>query len=92
MLIEDIHLIPGIRVLINFCSERLYCLTYVCVCRAVSEVVGRTKGKIQYTYRNEEIWLFWVKEDHLDRSLDLFERGLRVSFGDLVYPNATITS
>lgn len=84
-------MIPGIRVLINFCSERLYSLTYVCVCDKVSEAVGGGL-KTAYTYRDKEIWFFWVKEDYLDSTLDLFERRLGVSFGDLVDPNATIAS
>jgi len=87
-LIDEIHLIPGIRVLINFCSERLYSLTYVCVCGAVS---GCRRGlKTAYTYRDKEIRFFWVKEDYLDSTLDLFERRLGVPFGDLVDPDATI--
>jgi len=48
--------------------------------------------KTAYTYRDEEIWLFRVKEDYLDSTLDLLERRLRVSFGDLVDPDTTITS
>lgn len=43
-------------------------------------------------YRNKEVWLIRVKENRLDRTLDLFERRLRVAFCDLVDPNATVAS
>jgi len=38
------------------------------------QVVGRDEGRYVRAYRNKEVWLIRVKENRLNRTLDLFER------------------
>lgn len=75
MSMEDIHLMPGINVLINFCSMRLYSRTYRCVYkhRARQE---RITDKHQRPYSNEKVRLDRVEQNKLYSTFDLLERCL----------------
>jgi hypothetical protein len=88
--IEDIHRIPGVNVLINFCSAKLYNRTYCWVYKKESATKHTSFDDI-VTHGNKEMWFHWMEENCLNWPLDLLERCLWVSLSNLMDPYTALS-